>query len=309
VSLSSVDVTGLIGLLALGLLIVFIASVWYTAHRLRRPPRRTAAWAAAKGAPSDPGELDEPAEFRERVIEVGGERLFAWAIDGDDPEGPVVIATPGWGDSRLGVLPRLEALRAWASLIVAWDPPGLGETDGRCGMGVREQSLLRELIDRSASGRGVVLYGWSLGGGASLAAGNDERVVGVIAEAPYRRPMTPARNVLRLAGLPYRANLPVAMALIGSRLGVGPTWRGFDRAGAAARVTAPILVIHGTDDSISPIGEGRQIAAAARDARIVEVAGAGHNDLWTEPRHRAACLGAVAEFARSLTGSPAASSG
>ncbi len=308
-SLSSVDVAGLVGLLALGLLIVFAASVWYTASRLRRPPRRTAAWAAAKGAPSDPGELDRPAAFREREIEVGRERVRAWEIEGEDPSGPVVIATPGWGDSRLGALPRLEALRGWASQIVAWDPPGLGETEGRSGLGVREEGLLRELIGRCARERGVALYGWSLGGGASLAAGDAPGVLGVIAEAPYRRPTTPARNVLRLSGLPYRANLPVAIALLGVRLGVGPLWRGFDRAGASARATAPVLVIHGTEDLISPIGDGRQVAAAAREGRIVEIEGAGHNDLWTDPAHREACAKAVASFGASLTGNPVASSG
>jgi len=99
------------------------------------------------------------------------------------------------------------------------------------------------------------------------------------------------------------------MALMGVRLGVGPWWRGFDRAETAARVTAPVLVIHGTEDAISPIEDGRRIAESARAGRIAEIEGGGHNDLWADPAHRAACVGAVREFAASLTGSPASSLG
>jgi pimeloyl-ACP methyl ester carboxylesterase len=257
---------------------------------------------------SDPGELDEPAAFRDVVIEIEGRRLIAWEIEGDAAEGPVVIVTPGWGDSRIGALPRLGALRGWASQVVAWDPPGLGETDGLCGMGVVETRQLRAMVERYRE-RGVVLYGWSLGGGASVAAGDAAGVIGAIAEAPYRRPITPARNVLRAAGLPWRANLPVAMWLLGARLGMGPGWRGFDRAEAAARVAAPVLVIHGTEDAISPIEDGRRIAESAPAGRLVEIEGGGHNDLWTEPPHRDTCASAVREFAASLTGSPASSRG
>ena len=175
-------------------------------------------------------------------------------------------------------------------------------------MGVTEPGMIRGLVDRYSGESGVVLYGWSLGGGASVVAGaGDSRVVGVIAEAPYRVAATPARNVLCAAGLPWRVNLPCALWLIGVRLGVGPGWAGFDRAGHAARLDAPLLIIHGTDDAVCPIGDGRAIAGAAARAEVAAIAGAGHNDLWSDPEHRAACGRAVRAFGESVTGNPASS--
>ena len=301
----SAGVIGLLVLLGAGLALVVLVGSALTAHRLRRPPRRTAAWAAAKNAPADPGELDNPREFRTGAFR-GCEY---WEIPGDASEGPLVVVSPGWGDSKIGALPRLAALTPWASRVIAWDPPGLGVTPGRCGLGVTEPALLGAMLKELADGHGTVLCGWSLGAGVSLAAGHGAGVIGVIAEAPYRLAPTPARNVLRGAGLPYRINLPLAMAAAGARLGIGPAWRGFDRAEHAAALRVPVLVLHGSDDAVSPVQDGRDIAAAAARGTMEEIEGGGHNDLWTDDRFRGWASDAVTAFGRSLTGSPAASRG
>ncbi len=295
---------GFLILLGLGLGVVFVASVLFTAHRLRNPPRRTAGWAVSRGAAADPGELDEPRSFRTERVTLGRVDVELWEIDGDAAGGPVVIVSPGWGDSKIGALPRLEGFTSWCSKIVAWDSAGLGERGGTCGLGVSEVGSLRELVQRYASERGVVLYGWSWGGGVSVAAGDADGVVGVIAEAPYRLAITPARNVLRGSGLPWRVNLPVAVWLLGMRLGVGAGWRGFDRVEVAKKVSAPLLVLHGTGDVVSPVGDGREIAERAADGVIVEIDGGGHNDLWSDAAHRAVCVEAMRGFGARVTGNP-----
>jgi pimeloyl-ACP methyl ester carboxylesterase len=178
-----------------------------------------------------------------------------------------------------------------------WDLPGHGEAPGRCSLGVDEADDLVALVERVAGDAPVALYGWSLGAGMSIAAAaRDGRVAGVIAEAPYRLAITPARNVMRMNGLPYRMNLPVAMGLVGLRLGVGVGWRGFDRADLASRLACPLLVVHGSTDEICPIVDGREIAGAAPRGEIVVIEGAGHNDLWSEPAFAAACDGAIGRF-------------
>lgn len=304
------DLIGLAELLGAGLAVVIVAVVWFTAHRLRHPPRKTEAWAASRRVPADPGELDPPRSFRGSEVTLDRFDVPVWEIDGDDPEGPAVILTPGWGDSRLGALARLTAITPWASTVIAWDPPGLGATPGACGLGVSEPALLAELAEHVGSGRAVVLFGWSLGAGVSLAAAERSRgVSAVIAESPYRRAATPARNVLRAAALPYRINLPVALALVGTRLGIGPWWRGFDRAAIAARVRVPVLVIHGSADTVSPPADGRDIADAAPLGALVEIDGAGHNDLWTDAGFSSTATRAVSEFSSRLRGSPAGSPG
>ncbi|HBS27959.1 MAG TPA: hypothetical protein DEB06_00570 [Phycisphaerales bacterium] len=307
---------GLLRLLALGLAIALCWAVWLVYRRLRRPPRKTYASAVARGRPGDPSECHPPRAWREFSFRAPVDRarfaeLSAWEIMGDDRLGPVIVCTPGWGDSRLGALVRLRALGAVSSRVIAWDPAGSGESPGLCNLGSRSDvDALIALVDAIAptlGGAPLVLYGWSLGAGVSIVGGARlaERaeplaVGGVIGEAPYRVPMTPARSVMDLAGLPWRANLPIAMALLGVRLGEGAGWKGFDRAKWAARLRCPLLVVHGSHDEVCPVEDGRAIASAADHGMFIEVEGASHNNLWTEEPFATQADRAVRDFARAI---------
>ncbi len=50
-------------------------------------------------------------------------------------------------------------------------------------------------------------------------------------------------------------------------------------ADAVARIDRPILLLHGTADSIVPVGHGRRLAAAGRTVQLVELDGGDHNSL------------------------------
>jgi pimeloyl-ACP methyl ester carboxylesterase len=220
---------------------------------------------------------------------------------GDDSQGPVVVLSHGWGDSRVGSLSRASALLPLASRIVMWDMPGHGEAPGTCSLGAREPDALLALLARIAPCEPVVLFGWSLGAGVSIATASrladaplpGVSLAGVIAEAPYRLARTPARNVLVNFGMPHRLNLPLALACIGIDARIGPRWQGFDRAALAARLRAPLLVIHGVLDDVSPVEDGRAIAAAAPEGTIVELPEAGHHGIWTTPLHATRATDAV----------------
>ncbi len=310
---NGIDIVGLAALLTAGLALALVFVSWRTAWRLRHPPRRGYAWALSKGVAGEPSELDEPFAFSSWEVMHDGVRLPVWDVRGADAEGPAVVLTPGWGDSRVGGLVRLGCVAKSASRVLMWDPAGLGDSSrarGRGGvvwsMGTRDHHGLFRVLHaaREREARGlerVVLMGWSAGAGTSIVAAALERaaelgVVGVIAEAPYREAWTPAFNVLRLAGLPWRVTGPIAFVGIGLRLGVGARWRGFDRAAHAARLRAPLLLLHGDADDVCPVEDSRAIREAARDAALVEAPGAGHNNLWTEPAHSARMCEAVRAF-------------
>lgn len=293
-------------ILALGLIVAIVFATWYTMRRFRNPPRRTYGAAVARNIPGDPSEMESPREFTPFEFLSMGHRCAAWDIPGDDAGGPIVVCTPGWGDSKIGALARIDALLPVASRVVAWDPPGMGETPGKWLMGTREHLLLLDLV-RDVAGeeeRPVVLLGWSAGAGTSIvaaaldAAGATDApmVSGVIAEAPYRFPWVPAFAVMRGAALPWRINGPFAFALLGLRLTGHPLWKGFDRAGFAPGVRCPLLLIHPVEDEVCPFADSQAIAAAAPDATLVPVPGASHNNLWTEEPYRSDCTAAVADF-------------
>jgi len=316
-------VLGLIALLSIGLALAVSLAVWFVVHRIGHPPRKTTAWAIARGLPSDPGELDEPLEYsaceQSLRFKKSSQMFPLWEITGEAHEGagaggggPVVVFTPGWGDSRLGVLPRLSPLRKVASRIIAWDPPGHGDAPGTWTKGVHEPAMLLEIVDElcRAQSAGVILMGSSAGAGVCIAAAaldaerpeQSRSIVGVIAEAPYRHAPVPARNVIRGSGQPWAINGPLAFALMGIIEGVGPRWRGFDRAALARAVRAPVLVLHGDQDAVCPLDDGREIAEAC-GGELVVIEGGGHNDLWTDAAFREQCAEAVERFIRSIYGS------
>lgn len=281
-------------LLAAGLALFLGGLIWATMHSLIRPPRRTYAWAVANGRPGDPGELNRPRAFESWSFPVGRRDFAVWDIEGDSETGPVVVCSHGWSDSRIGVLGRMDGLAESASRVIAWDMRGHGESPGVCQHGAGEVDDLVALIARLD--KPVVLFGWSLGAGISIAAAarhaeepGAARVLGVIAEVPYRMPTTPARAVIRSMNMPHTITLDAAFWIMGLRFGVGPRWKqgqggfGFDRAPLAGRLRCPLLVLHGDQDVIAPFEDGRAIAEAAGDrGRLVRFEGAGHNDIWSD---------------------------
>lgn len=305
---------GFLLLLIVGLVGFVALTTWWTAHRLRRPPRRTDAYAVSRGLPASPGEMPTPIGYEQRTITLGrpGGRAYeapVWIIRGADAQGPIVIATPGWGDSRIGLLPRLATMLPVCSAVVAWDPPGLGVGPGLCALGTSEPSMLldlaRTITAHFENPRPIVLLGWSMGAGIAIAAAaeaqRDDQIAAVIAESPYRMPWTPARHVLRNAGYPHRVNVPLCFLALGWRLGVGARWSGFDRARLAERMVCPLLVVHGSDDEICPVSDARDIDRGAARSMLLIVEGAGHNNLWTDERYKPQTAGAVRDFLLALS--------
>jgi pimeloyl-ACP methyl ester carboxylesterase len=215
------------------------------------------------------------------------------------------------------MLPRLAALAPFASRIILWDLPGHGDSPrGRFTLGAEEYRDLLALSEQITDNPGssldapVILYGFSLGAGVSIHTahtmslrklGNHAHPVAAIAEAPYRIPITPARNVLCMRGLPFRANINTAFVLLRARFGPSLRAANFDRA--AMPFDAPLLLIHGEHDPICPVQDSREIAAA-RSARISIIPGGGHNNLWTDATLAPKTLAAVKAFLSTIPSVP-----
>jgi pimeloyl-ACP methyl ester carboxylesterase len=307
-------VTGLLIILALGLLLAWLGAVLAVHRVLTRPPRRTYASAVARSRPGDPGEMAPPRRFESWTLDTRGLALPVWDIAGDNPAGPIVVASHGWGDSRIGVLQRLPLLAPSARRIIAWDMPGHGDAPGRSSLGTHEVADLTALVERAAASepeadRRVVLYGWSLGAEVSIAAaaavsgehGARAAIRGVIAEAPYRVPVTPAASMIRVMRWPALGALRTALWL--ASLGAPGLRRpgAFDRAAHAAKLSCPLLVLHGEADEICPVRDGRAIGAAGT---VVAFPGAGHNDLWQSENRLAEGEAAIGAFVSRLGRSP-----
>ncbi len=290
---------GLFIFLTTGLAILWIAGVLLVVWIITHPTRRTYAGAVARGRPGEPSELPDGPAFEAWTFSSRGLSLPVWDIRGQRRDGPTVIMTHGWGDSRLGGLVRAPAVLPHCSRLVLWDLPGHGEAPGLCRLGTSEVDDLCALIER-VGGTNIVLMGWSLGAGTCIAAAARQPglIKAIIAETPYRLARTPAANVARSIGLPTAALMPPGFAVLRVLLGRGILSSAFDRAKLASSLRIPVLVIHGTEDEICPIQDGRDIAAACH-AEMIEVTGGRHNDLWSNPLSVALLTTRVGETLRS----------
>ena len=262
------------------LLIVLIGSAGLVL-RILRPPRKTYARALAQGHPLEPADVGldaEPATFHlpDHATTPG------WILAGKQPDGPTVLILHGHGDCRFGSLIRAYHLAPYAGRLVVFDWPGHGECTAKwTTCGVREPddaiAVLDQLPDHVRD-RPVVLFGYSLGAQIAIktAGLHPERFAGVIADGPYRLWDSPIRKRMHHHAVPAFPFIQLA-GLVFAALGM---IQGFDRVAFAKRITAPLLILHGTDDRVCPIEEGRQLADAAPNATFIAIQDGRHNHLY-----------------------------
>jgi alpha-beta hydrolase superfamily lysophospholipase len=128
-------------------------------------------------------------------------------------------------------------------------------------------------------GRPILVHGYSLGTGLALHVAARQKVDLLVLEAPHAG----------LCRLMTRAALVPACLL--------PFVQRWDTSGDASKVTAPVLVLHGDEDQVIPIGEGRRLFAALPDGlgRFIAIKGGRHETLPEFPEYRRAVEGFLAQ--------------
>ena len=232
-----------------------IVTLAYFAQRsLMYFPERTRTAPAAAGFPQAE-EVELTTSDRERVI--------AWHVP---PRGdkPVVLYFHGNGGSLKWRAERFARIVADGTGLLALSYRGYGGSTGR----PSEAGLLRdaEAAYAFATARNpaerLALYGESLGTGVAVALAAEHKVGKVILEAPFTSAVE-----IGAAAYPF---LPV-------RLLMHDQFRSDERI---ARVTAPVLVLHGARDTIVPISHGERLyALIAAPKKFVRFAEGYHGDL------------------------------
>lgn len=288
---------GLVVLYATAVLVILAALVAAAVRESLRPARRAAGWALGVGWPVDPGAVD--VEFDEWTLDrPDGAHLPVWDVEGLDPAGPVLVLLHGFGRSRLTWVPYLDHWRRRASRVVMIDLRGHGDaTPDGAGLGDPDVEDIAALVEALAvdDRHAVVVIGRSLGATVGiLAAAQCPRIDGVVAIAPYETLRVPLTNRIRLRGLPEWPAVPITIRLLAA-MGRRPR----STRAAAGRLRTPLLVVQGTDDSISPEPGARAIAEAASRSTYELVEHAGHGDHWDlEPARLDAAVDALLADAR-----------
>ena len=192
-----------------------------------------------------------------------GEKIIIWHVPAK-PGHAVVIYFHGNGDFLAGLVGRFRDITADGTGLVALSYRGYAGSSGR----PSEHGLLRDASAayafasaRYSADRSVV-GGFSLGSGVAVALAADRPIGKLILEAPF----TSTADVAG-AALPF---LPV-------RWLIRDPFRSDRRI---ARVTAPLLVMHGARDSTISMDLGERLFALAREPKqFVRFAEGSHNDL------------------------------
>jgi pimeloyl-ACP methyl ester carboxylesterase len=205
--------------------------------------------------------------------------------------GPPVVFTHGFGRTGGTWIRQADALAADHHVVI-WDMRGHGRSDAPPGPYTREDALadLAAIVDLAmAEGAGpALLVGHSLGGYFSLAytLGRPDTVRGLalLSTGPgFRNPDSMARynrGIGRVAAAAGLADNVAQVALHHDSMVI-------DRL---AEVTCPTLMICGTEDRPVYVTGVRYLAERLPDARLVEIAGAGHEPHVERPDEVTAAL-------------------
>jgi uncharacterized protein len=203
-------------------------------------------------------------EAEEHVLTTAdGEKVIVWHVPAK-PGHAVVIYFPGNGDVLAGLVGRFRAVTSDGTGLVALSYRGYAGSSGQ----PSEQGLLSDAAAAygfAAARYGaepMVVWGFSLGSGVAVALAAAQPVGKLILEAPYT-------SIVDIAASRFRF-LPV-------RWLVRDQFRSDQRI---ARVTAPLLIMHGARDATIPLRFGERLFALAREPKqFVRFPEGRHNDL------------------------------
>lgn len=203
------------------------------------------------------------------------------------PQGdkPVIVFFHGNAAHALHGAFRADFLGRLGYGVVLAEYRGYGGNDGTPGEAAiyaDSELILRDVMKRWP-GRGIVLYGESLGTGVAVEMATRIAATAVVLEAPYssitdvartRYPIFPVKQLVR---------------------------HKFDSVGKIRHLNAPLLIFHGNRDNIVPFWMGQALFALAPEPkRFIEVKDAGHNNL-----HQFGILPQIAAFIAAQPARPA----
>lgn len=241
---------------------------------------------------------------------------------------PGVVLVHGWESARDRTLPHAQVLHAAGYHVLTLDVRGHGanaaETlpvsagefaaDARAGivwLRSRPEVTTVALVGHSIGGAGALIAAAALGADAT---GNEaalavDAVDAVVALAPPAGAYRMTRLTFQLADLPFPGLIAWPLAWLTTHVYLRPrghSVREVDAVDAIRRITAPVLLIHGTDDHVVPPDHMGRLAAARRAAlpgavtQTLLVQGGHHSWIYEFPEVRAA----MARFLATSLGGP-----
>ena len=206
--------------------------------------------------------------FKDHWIQVGKDhKLHAWWLEGERPDAPVVLYLHGARWNLTGSVTRIDRWRQLGFSVLAVDYRGFGQSTDVApteAYACEDAEAAYDYLAKIAPGRPRYIVGHSLGGAIAVElARRRPDAAGLVLEATFT-------SVADMVGESTWGFLPVSLILT----------QKFDTLSKIADVKVPVLIAHGTNDSIVPFEMGERLFQAAKaPKRFIRVEGAGHHNL------------------------------
>lgn len=214
-----------------------------------------------------------------------GLTLHGWRSDAVGARRGTVIYLHGLADNRVGGAGVIERFRKRGFDVVAFDSRAHGASGGHAvTYGFFEKEDLRAVINTLEPGP-VVLIGSSLGAAVALQlAADDKRVSAVVAGEAFSDLRTVITERAPFCFSTDRLEEAIRLAERKGKFSIDSV----NPALAARKISVPVLLIHGEDDSATQPEHSRRIFGNLGGAKtLMLIPGAGHNesmqgDIWKD---------------------------
>jgi alpha-beta hydrolase superfamily lysophospholipase len=270
----------LVGTLVLGALTACgTAALQHEEERLTfRVVKETPGWYA--GLPDGVREFDIPVDGH-----AGAQHIHAWWWPAERPNAPTVLYLHGARWSLTGQVFRLEQLRDFGFSVLAIDYRGFGKSDGDV---PSEKTVYEDahaawhwLVGQQPDPARRFIYGHSLGGAVAvdLAASLSQQPETSAAAADVGSPRKAQAGGLIIEST-FTTLADMAREVTYSWVPVGLLLsQKFDSMAKMAKVTMPVLVVHGAADRFVPSRFSQQLYDAATSPKqLLLVEGGSHNN-------------------------------
>ena len=194
-----------------------------------------------------------------------GTKLHAWWIPNSQAKF-TFLAFHGNASNVANRAPTYEFLRSVPANVLALEYRGYGHSEGKpseAGIYRDAEAAYQYLINtRAIDPKSIISFGQSLGTAVASHLAAQHQVGGLILEAPF-----PSASAMAKHFYPF---LPGVSLLVHSQ---------FDTQARLKEITAPVLIVHCTQDPVIPFGFGQDVFKAAHEPKtFLEINDACHEE-------------------------------
>lgn len=191
-----------------------------------------------------------------------GETLDAWWVPNPKGRGPAVLLLPGRRGFRSRHVPNVRVLWEAGASVLVLQYRGFGDSTGSPSEEgvITDGTTAFDWLRNHVGDKPIVVLGRSLGAAVATQVALRRDVAGLVLESAFTSVRDMARKMVDIPGIEYIVATD------------------FDNVEALRQTNVPLVIIHGTDDTLIPIEMGYALfqAAGAKQKRFYEVRGASH---------------------------------